>query len=272
MKTFFSLMGLVFAFLALLTAVGAQNISENVSKNISENISVPMTNESIEQELSVDPGMTPESPLWGIDVALDKLAFRLASGPKKAELGLKIARERLAEIKRLHEHNKTKLIEKVLNEHDKILVETNETIAKFDNVSAKNETMLGIERGMANHIAALQKVEEKIVANPNMPAEVKAKLVQKIDTLIEKAEAVETKVVQKRVEVEYRERIEKISCQKDEDCPQPKCPPEVICAAKCINGKCEQTMTPITPPIPKEQEVHKQKNQTERENKTKTEE
>jgi len=184
------LLGLML-LLALPFAVAQESASENVS-NASTNVS----ESDVEKELSTDPGITPDSPLWGIDVALDKLAFRLASGPKKAEIGLNIARERLAEIKRLDERNKTQFIEKAMAEHEGILAELKDTIDKMN----ATENMSGIERGMANHIAALTKVEQKIAENPNIPPEVKAKLETKINALKEKAILVETKVIEKRIE------------------------------------------------------------------------
>jgi len=52
----------------------------------------------VETALTVEPGLTPDNPLWALDVIADKILLALANGPEKAELGLKIAEERLAEV------------------------------------------------------------------------------------------------------------------------------------------------------------------------------
>ncbi|MEM4714326.1 MAG: DUF5667 domain-containing protein, partial [Candidatus Nanoarchaeia archaeon] len=169
-------------------------------------ILVNQINESeVEAELNQDPGVTPDSPLWGIDVALDRLAFRLAAGPKKAELGLKIARERLVEMKRMQERNKTMECERAIEVHEEILKELNETIEQIKD----NTTIYGIQIGMQNHIAALQRVAAKIAENSNTPPEVKARLENRIRAQIGKAVTVETKVIAKREEIQNRtqERI-----------------------------------------------------------------
>lgn len=191
------LLGFVFV---LFNSVWAQ---ENIEENIS--VFAEEINESeIEAELVQDPGITPDSPLWGIDVALDRLAFRLSTGPKKAELGLKIARERLTEMKRMQERNKIRECEKAIEMHEEVMAEVNNAIVDIGN----NQTIYGIQRGMQNHIAALQKIMIKIAENPNISPEVKNRLENKIRAQITKAQAVEAKVVAKREEIQNKTRIE----------------------------------------------------------------
>lgn len=60
------------------------------------------------QELALPaPGMAPDSPIWGLDLALEKLQLALTTNQlTKVELRLKFARERLAEAKLMAEQNK----------------------------------------------------------------------------------------------------------------------------------------------------------------------
>ena len=50
---------------------------------------------AVAQEEDVAAGTTPDSILWGLDVAFDNLALALTSKDKKSDKALKIAEERL---------------------------------------------------------------------------------------------------------------------------------------------------------------------------------
>lgn len=65
--------------------------------------------------LSVQPGITPDSPLWGLDVAWDNLMFRIGGSDVKA----KIMMERTAEVIAMANKNDTKHMQMALNEQEK---------------------------------------------------------------------------------------------------------------------------------------------------------
>ncbi len=80
-----------------------------------------------------DPGVTPDSFLWGIDKALDQIGLLLARSPEgKVEKGLEIAQERLLEVKAMAEENKLDAAGKAEEAHGKILLKVKESIQELD--------------------------------------------------------------------------------------------------------------------------------------------
>lgn len=72
------------------------------------------------QEDEVDPGITPDSPLYGIDRALERIRYRLTfNNESKARYGLKMAEERLAEIEYLEEKGMEELADETEQQLDK---------------------------------------------------------------------------------------------------------------------------------------------------------
>jgi len=65
------------------------------------------------QQPTEDPGITPDSFLWGLDKALDQLTLLLTFDKgEKAKKGIEIARERLLEVREMIEENKLEAAEK----------------------------------------------------------------------------------------------------------------------------------------------------------------
>lgn len=60
-------------------------------------------------DLDVDPGITPDSPFYGLDRALERISLALTfNKAKRSEKSLRHALERLAEVKAMVEENKLK--------------------------------------------------------------------------------------------------------------------------------------------------------------------
>ena len=67
----------------------------------------------VENSLTDDIFDDPDSPLWGLDVALDKIQMLLARDDlEKTRIGLEVAEERLVEVKKMIIENKLKHAEK----------------------------------------------------------------------------------------------------------------------------------------------------------------
>ena len=76
-----------------------------------------------------DPGVTPDSFLYGIDVALDNLRMAIASGDKeRAMVGLQIAEERLAEVRATLESGKVEAAARAQEEHARFLRGVNASV------------------------------------------------------------------------------------------------------------------------------------------------
>lgn len=71
-----------------------------------------------EQVEEVDPGITPDSPMYGLDVALDNVRYALSNN--KEETGLEIAKERLAENKAMTQEGKTEAAEEAMQQAERV--------------------------------------------------------------------------------------------------------------------------------------------------------
>ena len=98
------------------------------------------------QQPTEDPGVTPDSFLWGLDKALDNLNLLLTFDKGgKAKKGIEIARERLLEVKSMVEENKLEAAEKAKEEHGKNLLKVKQNIKEIEEDDSKKEIKEVIE-------------------------------------------------------------------------------------------------------------------------------
>jgi hypothetical protein len=187
---------------------------EEVPEDETPEEEIPEEEAPEDEGLEGDAGTTPDSPLWGIDVALDRLRLALAGGASaKARVGLEIAQERLLEIKAMAEARNEAALARADEEHGQTVERVRQEIESFDGTPVDNETLRGIELGMQNHLEALAKVRARIAANENIPDDVKARLDVKFESLEGRAEELRIRIENKRTQIEIRgegikERIE----------------------------------------------------------------
>ena len=101
-----------------------------------------------------DPGVTPDSFLWGLDKALEQLALLLTFDEgEKAKKGLEIARERLLEIKEMIEENKLEAAAKAKDEHGKTLVKIKQSVKEIEEDDSTEEIkeVIEIEKELEEH-------------------------------------------------------------------------------------------------------------------------
>lgn len=125
-----------------------------------------MAAEEIGETLPVlpDPGITPDSPIYGLDGTAEKLqlAFTFRE-EKKAELHYKFAQERLSEANEMAEKNEHRYTERLMNQYQNELNETANEIEKAV-ARGKNVTELIEHVGSmtSKHLEVLQRVYEKV--------------------------------------------------------------------------------------------------------------
>ncbi|NOQ55545.1 MAG: hypothetical protein GQ477_01930, partial [Nanohaloarchaea archaeon] len=79
--------------------------------------------EDSDEEDASEAGITPDSPFYGLDVAMDNIGLMLTfNKAKKAEKKLKIANERLKEAKMMGLGNNLGAMEKAKARHDEMLL------------------------------------------------------------------------------------------------------------------------------------------------------
>ncbi|MBU1204726.1 MAG: hypothetical protein KKE93_02340 [Nanoarchaeota archaeon] len=116
-----------------------------------------------EEELP-DAGTTPDSALYGLDRAFERIGLALTfSKAAKAEKRLQIASERLAELKAMTDKGKPEYSDDLANEYDNNIKEANEiaTIAKLLREDRSKLTEL-IALTTSKHLFVLDKVKEKV--------------------------------------------------------------------------------------------------------------
>ena len=107
-----------------------------------------------QQTTTIDPGVTPDSFLWGLDKAFDQVTLLLVAGDvDKAKKGLEIAEERLAEIREMIKENKLGEAKKAQEAHGKTLLKVKEKVKEVedDDSLRKIEKVIEIEKELEKH-------------------------------------------------------------------------------------------------------------------------
>lgn len=131
-----------------------------------------------------DAGITPDSFLWGLDKALDRLTLLLTFDKgEKAKKGLEIARERLLEVKSMVEENKLDAAEKAQEEHGKTLMKVKQSVKEIEDDDSLEEIkeVIEIEKELEEHD---EKVEQTF-GELKVKIEVKGELTQQQKTLVD---------------------------------------------------------------------------------------
>lgn len=107
----------------------------------------------IAQEIETNPGITPDIPIiYQIDRALERIRMALTFGDEnKVNYGLKIAEERIAEIKIMQEGNKTIALERARIGYE-------DSISEIENKTVSNEVKLRVRERLQIHTMELNKV------------------------------------------------------------------------------------------------------------------
>lgn len=181
---------LVFMLLLLPWVLAQENVSQDVSPD---------------QNVPQDPGVTPDSFLWGVDRAIEQISLLLAADPEaKAAKGLEIARERLLEVKAMAEAKNLPALEKAQNEHSKTLLKVKENIKSMadDDPEAQLKNELKIEKELQEHEKEIKevsaKLKVKIKVEGVLSAEQQAKLDEFLALLSESAEDVKVEIKNKK--------------------------------------------------------------------------
>lgn len=188
-----------------------------------------------EPELA-DAGVEPDSALYGLDRAMERISLALTfDKAKRAEKALKHAEERLAEVKAMIEANKLDKAEEAQKNHEKSMKEAEDDIAEIesdgDAEKAKGalEDVSNVEKEILSHSQKVALVKDTILAKmagKNMSAEKIARITAVFDKIKAKAVEVEDKSAQKREQVSTKykaltgktdEEVEEVENQIDEE-------------------------------------------------------
>lgn len=175
-------------------------------------------------DLGVTAGTTPDSPFYFLDKLGEWFAVKLAFNPvKKAELKLKYAGERLAELKDIEEKGalNDRRAEKIKNSYENLMDETGGDI---ENAKQQGKDVAELVKKMedltARHTAVIEKVLEKVPEQAKAAIE---KVLEKSKLGHERAieaiqkEMEEGKIKAEELKEEVRERVKEIKERKMEE-------------------------------------------------------
>ncbi|MFH1714005.1 MAG: DUF5667 domain-containing protein, partial [Candidatus Nealsonbacteria bacterium] len=114
-----------------------------------------------------DPGMTPDSPFYFLEIIAEEVGTFFTFGDlKKAERHAALAAERLAEAKAVVEEGKSELAEKTLERYE---MQLNNSIARAEKAMAKGkdtekviEVLAKVGQATSKHLEVLAEVYEKV--------------------------------------------------------------------------------------------------------------
>lgn len=176
----------IFALFAILVLLTSFVIAEEAEPELYED--------------DIEAGITPDSLFYGLDKAMDRISLALTfNKAKKAEKGLKIAQERLMEVKQMIEENKFEHAAKAQEEHGKAMEAAENALGKVkdpeDVEQLKNQVQSHYEKVVQVKNAIMERQRER------MNEEQIAQMEEVFGKIMTKAQEMETKIIQKVEEV-----------------------------------------------------------------------
>lgn len=167
------------------------------------------------QETQQNPGVTPDSFLWGLDKAFEQLSLLLATSPNaEATKRLEIASERLAEIKVMIEEDKLDAAEKARENHGKNLLKVKEKIEEIeeDNSTEEIKKVIKIEKELKDHEDEINQVSGELKIKIKIEGEITEQQQDLIDSILASLEGqtgeVEIEIENKKNKIKIEIKIE----------------------------------------------------------------
>lgn len=162
------------------------------------------------QESTGDPGVTPDSFLYGLDVALDKIDLLLTfDQAEKSRKGLEIAQERLLEVRAMGEENKLDAIEKAQKEHDDAMENVASSLSKLEkeNSTEELEDTVEIEKEFEEHKKRIEEVRGELEIKIKIKGEITPEQQALMDDILSRLEGTSGKV---EIEIENKKEETKV--------------------------------------------------------------
>ncbi|MFQ6137312.1 MAG: DUF5667 domain-containing protein, partial [Candidatus Hydrothermarchaeales archaeon] len=134
-----------------------------------------------------DPGITPDSFLYGLDVALDQISLLLTFDEgAKARKGLEIAEERLLEVREMAEENKLEAMERAQREHSNALGTVTSAVRGLEraNSTEEIEDEIEIEKELEEHRTKIEMIRGELKVKIKIKGNVTAEQQAMIDSIL----------------------------------------------------------------------------------------
>lgn len=168
-----------------------------------------------QQTIITDPGITPDSFLWGFDKAFDQITLILTNGDvDKAKKGLEIAEERLAEIREMIEENNLEEAEKAQEAHGKTLLKVKEEVKKVedDDSLQEIEKVIEIEKELEGHDDDVEQTFGKLKVKIEIEGEITQEQKDLIDSILNSLEGQTGEI---EIEIENKKNKIKIEIEQE---------------------------------------------------------
>ncbi len=156
------------------------------------------------------PGVTPDSFLYGLDVALDRLSYLLTfDQAAKSRKGLEIARERLLEVRAMADENKLEAMARAQSEHEDSLVRVESSLKALEreDASVELEEEVEIERRLIEHRKRVEEVEGEIKVKIKVKGGITPEQRELIDSVLAR---LENKTGEVEIEIENKKDKTKV--------------------------------------------------------------
>ncbi len=203
---------------------------------------VESADEVISSELSGDPGITPDNPLWEIETAMENVNLALTFGDEaKARKRAQMARERLLEAKLMAERQNIKALEKAQRLHLKHLEKLRERLQKAEGSNFRSElkTDIELEKDLESQEEAVTALSITVKARGNLSEEQSRKLEALFESLKEEAHKTKIEVRAGRERVKLKIRAKEAISKENADLIDDQLEVEVEAESK---GRGEQTV------------------------------
>ena len=147
--------------LAMLMILSVSFVCAEVD-NITDETDNTSVDDEVDNTTGDDPGITPDSPLWGLDRAMERISLALTfNKAAKAKKGLAHALERLGEVQAMIAEKKMNHAAKAQNAHKKIMDNVEQELDELGNGDAEGELkeVLEIENQMQEHAVMIQTIQ-----------------------------------------------------------------------------------------------------------------
>ncbi len=169
----------------------------------------------IAQETPQDPGITPDSFLWGLDKVMEQISLLLTASPDaKATKGLKFAEERLAEIKVMIEENKLEAALKAQENHGEVLANVIQNIEEIEEDNSTEEIIevIEVEKELQDHNNEVEQVFGELKIKIKIEGEITQQQQALIDSILESLQGqtgeVKIEIKNKKDKIKIKIKIE----------------------------------------------------------------
>lgn len=172
-------------------------------------LSVPAMAEDNETILT-EPGTTPDSVLYFLDVAADNLALAMTlNNDAKIEKQLEIAEERLAEAKAMAEKGDVKAMKKAADRHGEIMVKLKTELKSIENGDSESELKkeIEIQQKINEHSDKIMEVRDGLKIKIKVKGDITAEQQELIDSILASLEGQTGEV---KIEIENEKSKTKI--------------------------------------------------------------